>query len=75
MVIYKVHFHTHRESSCGFNYFLKRKEAKARLLQYKKDNGKDYNKHMCRIEKIEFKMNVAEIISLLNVHGGHNDNG
>lgn len=85
-MIYRVHYKYAGESE-GFQYFRNKKEAladiKAYLISGKLENAKEdpfldeenteYEAYICA--KIKTPKTKQEIISTLNIYGGHADNG
>ena len=81
-MIYKVHVIANRESY-GYSYFRTKKDA---LQFYKAHNNRrekgDPNNcwdedfyYEAELESFKTPRTTQEIISALNIHGGHEDNG
>lgn len=82
MKIYKVHIKRFGWESDGFEFFLKRMDAKARLdennAQLREDHEMEEDTTLPQpgnIEAIEFKMTKEGIIDLLKMVASHPDNG
>ena len=79
-MIYKVATYSQIENSTGLRYFSNKKDAE----RYAKENTRDCSvedwdtngdQYWAEITPMPTPKTKQEMISLLNIHGGHNDNG
>jgi hypothetical protein len=74
MKIFKNTYQSHQESSQGFSFHASRMLAIAAMNKFKKNSGGDFNPDSST-EQIDVTPTKKGIISALNEHAGHNDNG
>lgn len=72
MKIYKIAYWCNVESSEGFEYVGNKKDAEKLSKKY---IAKHPETHSTEIEILNIIPKKSNIISALNIHGGHNDNG